>query len=712
MNINDNYNPWAYDNAGDNGTGMINPPAFPGVDAKEMNTAIQTEIDKLINGAPEALDTLGELASAFENGGDVVKQIINVLGNKVDNKQLVEYVENKLVEYLTKVDAETEYQPKGNYLTEHQDLSDYAKSTDVTDEIAEAIKDKVSVSDFEEKLSEKQEKGDYVTNDELVSNLDKKVEWTDIHTNELPDRKSIILNNHDTILGETTTGTSVNIAMVSKWDKVDLGSASIEINLNGSSERPTYNDKKEIALKEDIPTKVSELENDSNYLTEHQSLDNYATKNDLDLRIKEVVGVAPEALDTLEEIAAKLNDDNDAINAINGVLDGKVDKDDVYTKDESDAKFLTEHQSLENLATKEEVDTKQDKGNYITYVDQDGRKVVTLENADIFGAKANEEELKDKYPTSGWISLIQLNKWNVVDLGSPKALTNINTPDGVRPTVQEKSQSGPDAHKIAYLDDIEKAITDVTNKFSTLLKGYKPIEGDDLVNVIKNGGDVIAVTDIKSSTDITLTKNTNLDLNGHSIDSVGSNYGDNVTIGNSANVIIKNGTINPSEKASSENQSATLMIGTKYPVNVTLDNVTVIGHPYPVYMNNTSGNANLTINSGHYYTDIPVTDINSESPAVYVGKDGNKVKINGGTFGKNGETCRYLLNINDSLTKKDGERIVDPRKYIEVTGGSFYNFDPSNCISEGEGTNFVADGYKVVSEQIGVDIIYKVIKEQ
>ena len=40
--------------------------------------------------------------------------------------------------------------------------------------------------------------------------------------------------------------------MVSKWNKVDLGSSSVEINLNGSAERPTYNDSKQIALLEDV----------------------------------------------------------------------------------------------------------------------------------------------------------------------------------------------------------------------------------------------------------------------------------------------------------------------------------------------------------------------------------------------------------------------------------------------------------------------------
>lgn len=86
----------------------------------------------------------------------------------------------------------------------------------------------------------------------LEESDNKSVKWTDVSTAENPGRKSIILGNHDTILGATTSGGSVNVAMVSKWDKVDLGSAQVEINLNGSADHPTYNDKEELAFLSDV----------------------------------------------------------------------------------------------------------------------------------------------------------------------------------------------------------------------------------------------------------------------------------------------------------------------------------------------------------------------------------------------------------------------------------------------------------------------------
>lgn len=89
-------------------------------------------------------------------------------------------------------------------------------------------------------------------NNEIRPELEKAVKYEDTATEQNPGRKTIFLNNHDNICGKTTDDSAVNIAMVSKWNKVDLGSSSVEINLNGSAERPTYNDSKQIALLEDV----------------------------------------------------------------------------------------------------------------------------------------------------------------------------------------------------------------------------------------------------------------------------------------------------------------------------------------------------------------------------------------------------------------------------------------------------------------------------
>lgn len=66
---------------------------------------------------------------------------------------------------------------------------------------------------------------------------------------------------------------------------------------------------------------------------------------------------------------------------------------------------------------------------------------------------------------------------------------------------------------------------------------------------------------------------------------------------------------------------------------------------------------------------------------------------------------RYTLNCIDANYENGTANII-------VKGGTFVNFDPSNNAAEGAGTNFVADGYKVVSEtQANGDVWYTVVPE-
>lgn len=74
---------------------------------------------------------------------------------------------------------------------------------------------------------------------ELATQLNNKVSWTPA-TND-PNRRTIVLGNHETLLGTNTSGSTYNLAMLSKWDVADFGSNQIHLNLN-SNDRPTLND--------------------------------------------------------------------------------------------------------------------------------------------------------------------------------------------------------------------------------------------------------------------------------------------------------------------------------------------------------------------------------------------------------------------------------------------------------------------------------------
>lgn len=96
-----------------------------------------------------------------------------------------------------------------------------------------------------------------------------KISYTDISDSSNPDRKTIMLKNHDSLSGYGTNGTTAyNLAMVSKWDKADFGAAGIPINLNGSETHPTYNDKEELAFVSELTGETTKLEEDIKTLNE------------------------------------------------------------------------------------------------------------------------------------------------------------------------------------------------------------------------------------------------------------------------------------------------------------------------------------------------------------------------------------------------------------------------------------------------------------
>lgn len=83
------------------------------------------------------------------------------------------------------------------------------------------------------------------------------------------------------------------------------------------------------------------------------------------------------------------------------------------------------------------------------------RKGIVLENGDlILGKDLNGDTLP----------LVQLNRWGIIDAGSPKAHYNINTPQGERPTIREAGQTGEQAYHMAYQEDLAHISEEIDEK--------------------------------------------------------------------------------------------------------------------------------------------------------------------------------------------------------------------------------------------------------
>ena len=210
-------------------------------------------------------------------------------------------------------------------------------------------------------------------------------------------RKFIQLANHDALSGVLPDGSDgVNLIMCSKWGKVDVGSSKVPMNLN-TDDVVTINDDKVVATTEDVQSAISEIDL-TPYAVKEQADKNYAHAETLLPGIVTDVfgqmiynpynvqvaynkaikhGTTGDEVEYIEEPAERHNFVIDGATAENaGVMaaadKAKLDSIDLTqyaTKDEiptnvstliNDAGYLTEHQDISNLATKEEVEDVKD----------------------------------------------------------------------------------------------------------------------------------------------------------------------------------------------------------------------------------------------------------------------------------------------------------------------------------------------------------------
>ena len=107
-------------------------------------------------------------------------------------------------------------------------------------------------------------------------------------------------------------------------------------------------------------------------------------------------------------------------------------------------------------------------------------------------------------------------------------------------------------------------------------------------------------------------------------------------------------------------------------------------------------NGKLVINDGYFTNVGAYSEEDSEHFDLVYASGNAQIEINGGEF--QCETPKWTLNI------KDKDRATAS---IVVKGGKFHGFNPADCDTEGEHTNFVAPGYKVVE----TDGIFEVMPE-
>lgn len=202
---------------------------------------------------------------------------------------------------------------------------------------------------------------------DLTNKVNTEVSRAETAEKALSDRLDIVetgvSNAADAIVNLTTADNDLSNALASEVSRATTKESEIDAALavvNGDKtvigsiahaleDSKHYTDNQIANLKTETNTNLAD------------ALKPYATKAEVDGRIEGIIGTAPAALDTLGEIADRLSEDSDAITAINGVLSGKANANDVYTKAEADAKHtaITNDLSSLNTALSNEIDRAQ-----------------------------------------------------------------------------------------------------------------------------------------------------------------------------------------------------------------------------------------------------------------------------------------------------------------------------------------------------------------
>ena len=154
--------------------------------------------------------------------------------------------------------------------------------------------------------------------------------------------------------------------------------------------------------------------------------------------------------------------------------------------------------------------------------------------------------------------------------------------------------------------------------------------------------------------------------------------------------------VSPDDMGNNRTNFAALYVQADTTINANADGGIDTGRNGGYGMNVMNG-AKLVINGGYYYGG-------GTAVQVQLGE----LEINDGFFAcepfSGSYGYNFLINCVDAAYR-------DETAKVSIKGGTFVNFNPADNKAEGDGTNFVADGYKVVAEtQANGDVWYTVVK--
>lgn len=195
----------------------------------------------------------------------------------------------------------------------------------------------------------------------------------------------------------------------------------------------------------------------------------------------------------------------------------------------------------------------------------------------------------------------------------------------------------------------------------------------ELVSALEGDKDTIKLTDdIVVEDVITVTREVTLDLNGK-------------TLSNESPIWV-------------EDMGKWSIISVRANGDLTITgNGTIHAFENDCYAFDVMNGGKLTVQSGTFIGNIHCIYVYQGSAEIKGGKYSVQQKYSDDPATAN----EFVLNLNDTNHKAGTASIV-------VTGGTFEKFNPADCKAEGDGTNFVVEGYTSILQEGSKDI-YEVI---
>ena len=308
---------------------------------------------------------------------------------------------------LTAKNFLTEHQPLDNlvtkqeleekhYLTTHQDLSEYAKKSELYND--SDLKARVEV--LEQKTDNDTVYDDTPLKERVTTLESRAIEGGTYDDSDLRNRVVALESKEDKDTKYDDTEVKHRLTELENKPVIDTSVFVTEEKLSEKGYLTQHQSLENVVTKEELANKkyVTEDElNNKGYLTQHQDLSNYVTSEQLENKHYLTQHQPLDNLVTKEELNSKGYVTNEALNSKGYLTEEMLNSKNYLTEDVLNTRnYLTQHQDLSSLVTKQELENK----HYLTEHQPLTHLATTSDLEVLRNISVNKAELSEKLDTT------------------------------------------------------------------------------------------------------------------------------------------------------------------------------------------------------------------------------------------------------------------------------------------------------------------------